>query len=159
MAARLDDQCQYNRETCIEIFTRLMCGESLVKITEHTEDHPNEDMPSYRAFMYWLQGRGIIKPDQTAKEQEKAQIEVDWLRAEYSRARDIGADRRTFDVQDIADESIGMDSNGIQSARLRVDASKWLAERLAPRKYGLKQEITGPDGGPLQISVVNYSDQ
>jgi hypothetical protein len=37
---------------------------------------------------------------------------------------------------------------------LRVDTRKWMAGKLAPKKYGEKvtQEITGNDGGPIEMS-------
>ena len=43
----------------------------------------------------------------------------------------------------------------IQRSRLRVDSRKWLASKLAPKKYGdrLAAELSGPDGGPIQNNV------
>ena len=40
----------------------------------------------------------------------------------------------------------------VDRSRLMVDARKWLASKLAPRKYGEKIDATvsGPDGGPVQ---------
>jgi len=39
--------------------------------------------------------------------------------------------------------------------RLRVDSRKWLASKLAPKKYGEKvsAELSGPDGGPIQETL------
>ncbi len=39
----------------------------------------------------------------------------------------------------------------MQRARLRVDARKWVAAKLLPKKYGERYsaEITGKDGGPI----------
>ena len=54
---------------------------------------------------------------------------------------------------------------GVQAARLRVDARKWVASKLLPRVYGEKIEHSGPEGVPLtptqaptivQISVLPH---
>lgn len=47
-------------------------------------------------------------------------------------------------------------------SRLRIDARKWLASKLAPKKSGdkLAAEVSGPDGGPIQQSLtVEYVRQ
>jgi hypothetical protein len=40
----------------------------------------------------------------------------------------------------------------VDRSRLMMDARKWLASKLAPKKYGDKVEaqLSGPDGGPIQ---------
>jgi hypothetical protein len=47
----------------------------------------------------------------------------------------------------------------IEHRRLQVDARKWIAAKLKPKKYGDKQqtEVTGADGGPLQITEVAWN--
>jgi hypothetical protein len=42
---------------------------------------------------------------------------------------------------------------------LRIDARKWYASKLAPKKYGEKTqtELSGPDGAPLNVSLIDYS--
>jgi hypothetical protein len=44
----------------------------------------------------------------------------------------------------------------IQRSRLRVDSRKWLASKLAPKKYGDKvsTELSGPDGGPIREALI-----
>lgn len=46
-------------------------------------------------------------------------------------------------------------SNVVQRDRMRMDARKWLASKIAPRHYGEKQtlEHTGEGGGPLVVEV------
>ena len=81
----------------------------------------------------------------------------------YIRARERQADREADEIVVIADDS-GFDaqivdgravvnSESVNRARLRVDARKWRASKLAPKKYGDKitNEITGKDGGPVII--------
>ena len=39
---------------------------------------------------------------------------------------------------------------------LRIDARKWLSGKMAPKKYGDKQQIehAGPDGGPITLAAL-----
>jgi phage FluMu gp28-like protein len=81
-----------------------------------------------------------------------------WLDADpekakrYARACELRADAIFEDILDIADDSSGdkkytdqgevMDSEFVQRSKLRVDARKWIASKLNPKKYGDKQETT-----------------
>ena len=51
------------------------------------------------------------------------------------------------------EESAGYKLNGehVQRSKLRIDARKWKASKLAPQKYGDKvsTEVSGPDGGAV----------
>jgi hypothetical protein len=53
------------------------------------------------------------------------------FRAMYDQARDMQADAFFDEIIDIADTASDLDR-----ARLQIDARKWLASRMAPRKYG-----------------------
>jgi hypothetical protein len=41
--------------------------------------------------------------------------------------------------------------------RLRVDTRKWMLAKMLPKVYGEKitQEVTGKDGGAIQVAAVN----
>jgi hypothetical protein len=47
-----------------------------------------------------------------------------------------------------------------QTARVELDARKWFAARFLPKRYGdrLSQEISGPNGGPIQQQTANLDD-
>jgi hypothetical protein len=87
----------------------------------------------------------------------------------YARAKEEAAELFAEEIVEIADEREGkaimsdgqevavvFDSTAVARNRLRVDARKWVAAKLKPRKYGdrVAQEISGPDGGPVQITRV-----
>ena len=94
---------------------------------------------------------------------------------QYARAKERYADRVAEEIIEIADDSSEdeifieadeesgksakkvMNNEFVQRSRLRVDARKWIAARLAPKKYGdkMQQEVSGPDGGaiPVQFTV------
>ena len=44
----------------------------------------------------------------------------------------------------------------IEHRRLQIDARKWLIGKMAPKKYGDKQQIehAGPDGGPITLEAL-----
>lgn len=74
--------------------------------------------------------------------------------AQYAHARDMQADHYVEETLEIADLATSED---YQVARLRVDARKWFASKLAPKKYGdrVHTELTGKDGGPIQSEVTD----
>jgi hypothetical protein len=78
-----------------------------------------------------------------------------WLRerpeflAQYARAKEESADAMADEILEIADNP----EEDAQSRRVRIDARKWIASKLKPKKYGDKIDATlsGPDGGPVQV--------
>lgn len=93
-------------------------------------------------------------------------IAHDKFRDQYARARETQADTMADEILEIADDGkrdTYIDENGnertdqdvIARSRLRVDARKWLASKMAPKKYGdkVQQEITGKDGAPLLTGI------
>ena len=75
----------------------------------------------------------------------------------YARAREDQADTLADEIIEIADQSKGENMPGVQSAALRVDARKWAASKLKPKKYMDSRAVTGLEGGPLQI-VISQDD-
>ena len=71
--------------------------------------------------------------------------------ARYNRAREVQADMFADQIVTLADEATG-DANAIQKVRLQIEARKWLAGVLMPRKYGqrVSAELTGANGGPIK---------
>jgi hypothetical protein len=71
----------------------------------------------------------------------------------YARAKDMQADFLVAEIleisddttQDLLDGQFGQQGNAaaVQRAKLKVDSRKWIASKLAPKKYGDKVEHTG----------------
>ncbi len=60
----------------------------------------------------------------------------------YARAKEESADKLAEEIVEIADEAAGeVDAAAVQAARLRVDARKWVASKLKPKRYGDAQKI------------------
>lgn len=97
-----------------------------------------------------------------------AWINADINRSEqYARARESQADKMAEDILSIADEAVveakhqgedvilDISASAVARNKLRVDARKWLAAKMAPKKYGDKvmNEHTGTDGAPIPHSL------
>ena len=90
--------------------------------------------------------------------------DVEGFAARYARSKNIGLDNFVEETLEIADEPPtltaqgSIDSGAIAHAKVRIETRRWLAERMAPQRYGLKQgmELSGPNGQaiPPQILVV-----
>lgn len=122
------------------ICDRISTGESLRAICA------DNGMPALSTVMLWL-----TRPDRASFVEQ------------YTRARELQADYLAAQIVEIADTPvIGVktktnekgevettEGDMIEHRRLQVDARKWYASKLAPKKYGDRQEITGKDGAPL----------
>lgn len=143
-------QSTFTQEVADEICDRLAEGESLRAICK------DEGMPSVGTVCRWLG-------------------ESDTLQKQYARARELQADTLFDEVLHIADnQQIGekrkVTNDGkeevstgdmIEHRRLQIDARKWMAGKLRPKKYGEFKavELTGANGGPVVIQATSTDEQ
>lgn len=94
---------------------------------------------------------------------------------QYVRAREAQADLLADEILSIADDSSQdtvpkVDKEGneygeqpnsewIARSRLRVDARKWLASKMAPKKYGEKIEATHSGALGLTVEMVAFKKE
>lgn len=133
--ARTGRPSDYTQEIADEICTRLANGESLRAICGSDRD---DFMPHIGTVLRWV-------------------VAHDAFREQYAKAREVQAETMADEIVSIADgKDLGVEEKVALSARdrLRVDSRKWVASKLLPKKYGdkVQQEITGAEGGPLQVS-------
>jgi len=97
-------------------------------------------------------------------------LEVAEFRDLYARAREDQADTLADEIVAIADEppvivtsgdgeevEVALDSAAIARQRLRIDARKWVASKLKPKRYGEKIDLehgSDPDR-PMIQKVIN----
>jgi hypothetical protein len=136
----------YSHELGAEICLHIADGKTIRDIASM------ETMPAASTIMQWLDGR---HPEFTEQ---------------YARAREALADRLAFETLTIADDgsndtykddegNVRTDHDVIARSRLRVDARKWLAAKMAPKKYGDKMAIGGADDlGPVQTVTKEMTD-
>ena len=112
----------FTQDIADEICKRMANGETLRKIVL------DEHMPVSSAIYRWLD------TNQTFKEQ-------------YTQARIKQAD---YYAEMIVDEAFS--SHDAAIGRLRMDALKWAASKIAPKKYGDKVEVEQTGGTALTVS-------
>lgn len=110
---------EYTEAVADEICERLALGESLNHICS------GSTMPAHTTVLRWLAA-------ETA------------FRTQYAHARQLQADFYHDEVTDIADNA-----TDASLARLQIDARKWKASKLAPKKYGDKLEVGGDPDAPI----------
>lgn len=124
----------YTPELAQEICDKIRKGLSLREIEKC------EGMPSIFAIWDWLD-----KKEGFAKQ--------------YAQAKTEQAELLADEIVAIADEEMPRDAQGkidpaaVNQARLRVDARKWVAAKLLPKKYGESQTLRGDAENPLIPSL------
>ncbi len=124
----------YTNKLVAKICRRLAEGESLRAICA------DRAMPAISTVMGWLFDGNH-----------------DGFSEQYARAREAQAEIRADEIVDIADDASGdftadkdgklvANSEHIQRSRLRVDARKWIAAKLLPKRYGDKLDLGGTVG-------------
>lgn len=125
---------EYTDDCAREICLRLMDGESLVSICA------DENMPARSTVYLWLHDH-VEFSDRYARARE---VQATTFFDEVHQISDntMLGEKRTIK----ADGSIEVtQADMIEHRRLRVDARKWMAAKLAPKKYGDKidHEVSG----------------
>lgn len=124
----------YTQEIADTVCERIAVGQSLRSICD------DDAMPALRTVFDWL-----------------AREDREDFRTKYARAREAQADSMFDDIIDIADdgrndwmekkdsegETIGWRENGeaMRRSQLRIEARKWMAAKLQPKKYGDKLDL------------------
>jgi hypothetical protein len=116
---------EYDEAIGDEICERLLEGESLRKITK------DEHMPAASTIFKWLAD------------------ESNGFAEQYARAKEAQAEAMADEIVEIADAA----SADPQHGKLRVDARKWVAAKLKPKKYGDKLDVTS-GGEKMQVDEV-----
>lgn len=113
--AKIGRPTKYSEELATEICTRIIEGESLLKISK------DKEMPSRETIHQW-----ILDP-------KKREFSDNYARAVNTRTENM------FDeIEDIA----ANDKGDVQRDRLRVDTRKWYLSKVVPKKYGDKLDMT-----------------
>ena len=127
--------CQKTTNTICEL---LASGKSLREICKR------DDMPSMVTVFNWLH-------------------KYDEFLNQYARAREEQAEAMVDEILSIADEKPDyirddrgikrIDPASVNRNKARVDARKWVAAKLRPKRYGDRIELNGADGGPVRHHV------
>lgn len=144
MAKKIGAPSSFTQETAKTICDRLAIGQSLREICR------SEGMPSAPTIFRWIQ-------------------EHETFRKQYAIAREAQAEYLFDEIVEIADDASNdwmqrnhgegddvdvLNHEHVQRSRLRIDARKWAASKLAPKKYGDKVIMDGDgEGGDIKFAV------
>ncbi len=129
----------YTDELAAEICRRIVEGESLTRICK--DDH----MPNVSSVYLWLFKNKDFSNQYACAREDQADTYSDQI-------VDIGEEVPMMVITD-EDGKVTkrVDPAGIQRNRLRVDARKWVASKLKPKKYGERTTIAGDKDAPLEV--------
>lgn len=108
---------KFSQEIFDKICERIASGESLRKICK------DEKMPNITTVWHWLNN------DENLDKQ-------------YARAREEQAETLADEITEISDAEmpVGIDGKidaaAVNQARLKIDARKWIASKLKPKRFG-----------------------
>jgi len=147
-APKKTSRSTYTTQMANLICIRLSEGESLKEIVKA------DGMPDRATVYRWL-------------------LEQPAFCDKYARAREEQADTLADEIIAIADESpeinevrdkhgdvidIKIDSGYVAYQKQRIEARKWTAMKLKPKKYGDKLELAGDPNSPLKVEVQSEAD-
>ena len=133
---------EYSQEKADQICEYIVERKSLRVISEQS------DMPSVSTICRWL-----------AQQED--------FRKQYARAKEAQVEDLLSEIPDIADTArVGekikdSEKDGrtveygdmIERSKLMIDARKWLASKLLPKKYGDRLELAGDSDNPININL------
>jgi hypothetical protein len=134
----------YTEALGLKICSEIAHGKSLVSICKA------DDMPSVVSVYSWLND-----------ERYKAFLNS------YTRAREDQADTLADEIVSIADDATHdtttnpetgyecANTEWLARSRLRVDARKWVAAKLKPKKYGDKLDVEAKHTGNVILTLSN----
>jgi hypothetical protein len=124
-----------------EDIANKICGEIATSSKSLKTICSEEGMPSVRTVLSWL----------SDGDKEEAKPELREFLHQYARAREAQADFLADEIIEISehtaeDHTAFTGINVIQRDRLRIDARKWVASKLKPKKYGDKLDLNSEGG-------------
>lgn len=99
---------KYSKKLCDEILLRIASGETLRTICN------SPDIPARKTICHWL-------------------LQKEEFRNQYTIARELQAELLAEEILEIADKATDTD---FRSAKLQIDARKWFASKVAPKRFG-----------------------
>lgn len=119
---------EFSQDTADAICERLALGQSLRAICA------DEAMPAMSTVFKWLGDFPAFSEQYARAREEQAETLADEIVA-------IADETEVSTKQDGESVTLALDATAIARNRLRVDARKWVASKLKPKKYGDKQAV------------------
>jgi len=142
---------KYNDKVAAKICEGIIAGMTLRQVCAQ------DDLPSKSTVFKWLSENKEFS-DQYARARE---IQSEHLADEILEICDDGSNDWMRRENKDGSEYWQFNGEHVQRSRLRVDSRKWLMSKLAPKRYGEKQQLehSGPDGGPIHTNATIDPDK
>jgi len=138
----------YTKQMADIICIRLSEGESLKEIVR------SEGMPDRATVYRWLLEQPVFCDMYTRAREEQADTLADEIIAIADESPEINEIRdKHGDVIDVK-----IDSGYVAYQKQRIEARKWTAMKLKPKKYGDKLELAGDPNNPMKVEVQSEAD-
>ena len=121
----------YTKEIGDEICFRLSNGESIRTICR------DDRMPVMSTVFYWIRNNKEFSEQYALAKEEM----VECMASEISEIADDATNDFYEKALQNGEVKVVGDMELVNRSRLRVDARKWICERLAPKKYGPKSDL------------------
>lgn len=140
----------FNDDVAAAILERMADGESLRTICA------DDGMPNRSTVFRWLSQFPDFRDQYAHAREEQADALFDELLEIADDGSNDWMERKNKD-----DQSLGWVENGeaLRRSALRIEARKWMASKLLPKKYGdrTQMEVSGADGGALQVVIQRFT--
>lgn len=142
---------EYTEDMADAICERIALGESLRAICR------DESMPAMSTVFKWLTQQESFAEQYAHAREEQAETLADEIVAiADEECTMVRADKHgAKDDDGEGNVEVVFDATAVARNRLRIDARKWVASKLKPKKYGdkIQSEISGPGGGPIPTTI------
>ena len=141
--AKIGRPTAFSQDIADEICLRLSHGESLRSIVK------DKHIPAQSTIYVWLNKNMPFQEQYTRAREEQAETMADEIVAIADEtpqtAPVFNKDGEVIDIK--------LDSAYIQWQRQRIDARKWTASKLRPKKYGDRVVHAGDDDNPMVVEA------
>jgi hypothetical protein len=139
----------YSQQIAAEICTRIAQGESLRSICR------DDAMPSMASVFLWLAQKPDFSEQYARAREEQAEVHADAI---------VAIADETPDVEEVRDREgnvldLKMHSAYVQWQKNRIDARKWVAAKLKPKKYGDRVALAGDPESPIKVEAEVQADK
>ena len=135
----------YTQEMADAICEKIASGESVRAICKP------DDMPAMSTVFRWLSNSKEFSEQYARSKQAQAEYMVDEILDIADDGTNDWMEKRSKDG-----DMLGWVENGeaLRRSVLRVDARKWLAMKLLPKKYGEKLDVNATHAGEIAVRRV-----
>jgi hypothetical protein len=138
----------YSEAVADAICERLADGESLRAICA------DEAMPHRATVFRWLEAHPAFRDQYARAREEQAEALADEIVgiADEECTMVRGSKHPNAKADDDGDLEVAFDATAVARNRLRVEARKWVASKLKPKKYGDRMTHAGDADAPVQLN-------